>query len=190
MVLPQAMAWVQYWFRVLSLKFCGKSKKNCGDISQVSPAFCMYDCKLLAKISWPVPRCRAWWPPLCTRTLMWRCTWGGGGTSWASARTTGEGLGNLLLAEDKKSDAHWLGMRWSRRWGRRRWTTGTFRSAGRPRCQVDSQIHVFQDESTCLFLFSPKLHSFKPDSLRCSNCPNSRISIGEPLSCCFSYWTQ
>ena len=28
MVLPQAMAWVQYWFRVLSLKFCGKSKKN------------------------------------------------------------------------------------------------------------------------------------------------------------------
>ena len=27
MVLPQAMAWVQYWFRVLSLKFCGKSKK-------------------------------------------------------------------------------------------------------------------------------------------------------------------
>ena len=43
MVLPQAMAWVQYWFRVLSLKFCGKSKKNCGDISQVSPAFCMYE---------------------------------------------------------------------------------------------------------------------------------------------------
>ena len=42
MVLPQAMAWVLYWFRVLSLKFCGKSKKNCGDISQVSPAFCMY----------------------------------------------------------------------------------------------------------------------------------------------------
>ena len=42
MVLPQAMAWVQYWFHVLSLKFCGKSKKNCGDISQVSPAFCMY----------------------------------------------------------------------------------------------------------------------------------------------------
>ena len=28
MVLPQAMAWVQYWFRVLSLKFCGKSKKK------------------------------------------------------------------------------------------------------------------------------------------------------------------
>ena len=42
MVLPQAMAWVQYWFRVLSLKFCEQSKKNCGDISQVSPAFCMY----------------------------------------------------------------------------------------------------------------------------------------------------
>ena len=42
MVLPQAMAWVQYWFRVLSLKFCGKSKKICGDISQQSPAFCMY----------------------------------------------------------------------------------------------------------------------------------------------------
>ena len=42
MVLPQAMAWVQYWFRVLSLKFCKKSKKNCRDISQVSPAFCMY----------------------------------------------------------------------------------------------------------------------------------------------------
>ena len=42
MVLPQAMAWVQYWFRVLSLKFYGKSKKNCGNISQVSPAFCMY----------------------------------------------------------------------------------------------------------------------------------------------------
>ena len=43
MVLPQAMAWVQYWFRVLSLKFCGKSKKKCGDISQLSPAFCMYE---------------------------------------------------------------------------------------------------------------------------------------------------
>ena len=42
MVLPQAMAWVQYWFRVLSLKFCGKSKKICGDISPQSPAFCMY----------------------------------------------------------------------------------------------------------------------------------------------------
>ena len=42
MVLPQAMAWVQYWFCVLSLKFCGKSKKICGDISQLSPAFCMY----------------------------------------------------------------------------------------------------------------------------------------------------
>ena len=42
MVLPHAMAWVQYWFRVLSLKFCGKSKKICGDISQLSPAFCMY----------------------------------------------------------------------------------------------------------------------------------------------------
>ena len=28
MVLPQAMAWVQYWFRVLSLKFCGKFKKK------------------------------------------------------------------------------------------------------------------------------------------------------------------
>ena len=42
MVLPQAMAWVQYWFRVLSLKFCRKSKKNCGDISPQSPAFCMY----------------------------------------------------------------------------------------------------------------------------------------------------
>ena len=43
MVLPQVMAWVQYWFCVLSLKFCGKFKKNCGDISQLSPAFCMYD---------------------------------------------------------------------------------------------------------------------------------------------------
>ena len=42
MVLPQAMAWMQYWFRVLSLKFCGKSKKICGDISPVSPAFSMY----------------------------------------------------------------------------------------------------------------------------------------------------
>ena len=42
MVLPQAMAWAQYWFRVLSLKFCGKSKKICGDISPQSPAFCMY----------------------------------------------------------------------------------------------------------------------------------------------------
>ena len=50
MVLPQAMAWVQYWFRVLSLKFCGKSKKNCGDISQVSPAFCMY----AQWFQWPV----------------------------------------------------------------------------------------------------------------------------------------
>ena len=46
MVLPQAMAWVQYWFRVLSLKFCEKSKKICGDISPQSPAFCMYDCAL------------------------------------------------------------------------------------------------------------------------------------------------
>ena len=42
MVLPQAMAWVQYWFRILSLKFCGKSKKICGDISPQSPAFCIY----------------------------------------------------------------------------------------------------------------------------------------------------
>ena len=42
-MLPQAMAWVQYLFRVLSLKFCRKSKRICGDISQVSPAFCMYD---------------------------------------------------------------------------------------------------------------------------------------------------
>ena len=51
MVLPQAMAWVQYWFRVLSLKFCGKSKKICGDISQLSPAFCMYGNPL---ISWVI----------------------------------------------------------------------------------------------------------------------------------------
>ena len=29
-------------FAFYSLKFCGKSKKNCVDISQVSPAFCMY----------------------------------------------------------------------------------------------------------------------------------------------------
>ena len=49
MVLPQAMAWVQYWFRVLSLKFCGKSKKICGDISPVSPAFLMYASKHLHK---------------------------------------------------------------------------------------------------------------------------------------------
>ena len=42
MMLPQAIAWVQYWFRVLSLNFCGKSKKICGDISPQSPAFCMY----------------------------------------------------------------------------------------------------------------------------------------------------
>ena len=48
MVLPQAMAWVQYWFRILSLKFCRKSKKNCGDISQVSPAFCMYDLRVFS----------------------------------------------------------------------------------------------------------------------------------------------
>ena len=107
----------------------------------------------------------------------------------------------------QKCDAHWSGMRWSRRPGRRRWTTGSFRSAGRPRWQVDSQIQVFQDESTCLFLFSPKLipttlitfvnsthfndlkpnrplrifHSFKPDSPRCSNCPNWRTNNGEPL---------
>ena len=78
MVLPQAMAWLQYWFRVLSLKFCGKSKKICGDVSQVSPAFCMY--------GWPCPflvlrvstgrRTRLWagWegrrknlPPRCSR---------------------------------------------------------------------------------------------------------------------------
>ena len=32
MVLPQAMAWVRYWFRVLSLKFCGKSKKKIAEI--------------------------------------------------------------------------------------------------------------------------------------------------------------
>ena len=50
MVLPQAMVWVQYWFRVLSLKFCRKSKKICGDISQVSPAFCIYGLRFL-KIS-------------------------------------------------------------------------------------------------------------------------------------------
>ena len=49
MVLPQAMAWVQYLFRVLSLKFCGKSKKNCGDISQVSPAFCIYVITVIIK---------------------------------------------------------------------------------------------------------------------------------------------
>ena len=48
------MAWVQYWFRVLSLKFCGKSKKNCRDISQVSAAFCMYDSgmNILDSIVW------------------------------------------------------------------------------------------------------------------------------------------
>ena len=32
----------KYWFHVLSLKFCGKSKKICGYISPQSPAFCMY----------------------------------------------------------------------------------------------------------------------------------------------------
>ena len=36
MVLPQAMAWVQYWFCVLSLKFCGKSKKLRRYISGIS----------------------------------------------------------------------------------------------------------------------------------------------------------
>ena len=50
MVLPQAMVRVQYWFRVLSLKFCGKSKKICGDISPQSPAFCMYDSRLKIQI--------------------------------------------------------------------------------------------------------------------------------------------
>ena len=55
MVLLQAKAWVQYWFRVLSLKFCGKSKKICGDISPQSPAFCMYAKLLLERfplLSW------------------------------------------------------------------------------------------------------------------------------------------
>ena len=50
MVLPQAMAWVQYWFRVLSLKFGGKSKKIGGDLSPVSPAFCMYDYTIKSKM--------------------------------------------------------------------------------------------------------------------------------------------
>ena len=42
-------------FRVLSLKFCGKSKKICGDISPQSPAFCMYVEKFAKKhtnINW------------------------------------------------------------------------------------------------------------------------------------------
>ena len=71
MVLPQAMAWVQYWFRVLSLKFCGKSKKNCGDISQLSPAFCMYAVlsnflgvkDLLSRRIWAVFICHGFWIP-------------------------------------------------------------------------------------------------------------------------------
>ena len=42
MVLPQAMAWVQYWFRVLSLKFCGKSKKFAVIYHRYHPLFaCM-----------------------------------------------------------------------------------------------------------------------------------------------------
>ena len=39
MVLPQAMAWVQYWFRVLSLKFCGKSKKKLRGYIPAIPRF-------------------------------------------------------------------------------------------------------------------------------------------------------
>ena len=43
MVLPQAMAWVHYWFCVLSLKFCGKSKKIAGIYPSYPPLFaCMY----------------------------------------------------------------------------------------------------------------------------------------------------
>ena len=42
MVLPQAMAWVQYWFCVISLIFCRKSKKNCGIYLRYLPLFaCM-----------------------------------------------------------------------------------------------------------------------------------------------------
>ena len=42
MVLPQAMAWVQYWFCVLSLKFCGKSKKFVEIKSPETLLFWMY----------------------------------------------------------------------------------------------------------------------------------------------------
>ena len=43
MVLPQAMAWVQYWFHVLSLKFYGKSKKIAVIYHRYHPLFaCMH----------------------------------------------------------------------------------------------------------------------------------------------------
>ena len=51
MVLPQAMAWVQYWFRVLSLKFCGKSKKIAEILSPETLLFSMYVCHLTSAIS-------------------------------------------------------------------------------------------------------------------------------------------
>ena len=46
MALPQAMAWVQYWFRVLSLKFCGKSKKIAEIYLHNLPLFA---CMIIAK---------------------------------------------------------------------------------------------------------------------------------------------
>ena len=67
MVLSQAMAWVQYWFRILSLKFCGKSKKNCGDISPQSPAFCMYAHSPAPQCFWNLPSTAR--RPL--KTLIW-----------------------------------------------------------------------------------------------------------------------
>ena len=87
MVPPQAMAWVQYWFHVLSLKFCGKSKKNCGDIPQVSPAFCMYghcsykflDHYLGLSGFWRCLRgAGVWWrkTSLCRLVLADGCAWG------------------------------------------------------------------------------------------------------------------
>ena len=91
MVLPQAMAWVQYWFRVLSLKFCGKSKKICGDISPQSPAFCMYASTLYHHNSkftqtglevskktslWSIWILRwSWWYQHCSKCNQWFCCW-------------------------------------------------------------------------------------------------------------------
>ena len=64
MVLPQAMAWVQYWFRVLSLKFCRKSKKNCGEILRYLPLFaCMhktYGISIVKVLLCCLSRCEPW----------------------------------------------------------------------------------------------------------------------------------
>ena len=91
MVLP----WGQYWFCVLSLKFCGKSKKICGDISQVSPAFCMYAlvsiCHLLLSLIFPFFHFHSCSPQILTHlsiNLLLSLALGMMGSSILSARVT------------------------------------------------------------------------------------------------------